>query len=143
MELQNSNVQMRLYGIFNFSTTIYFDNLDDIKEYILTNNISKENVFVIEYIENFAGRCDVIRKSYANKKIILLTVIDELGYAECNIERSYREGEFCWEYYEGDLRKEYDIFRKKGIHFKNDIYQKFDDDCEWLRNLYEERKSGK
>lgn len=140
MELEKSKVKLRLYGVFNIYGSTYFDTPEDIKSYILRNKISKRNVYIMEFLGNFAGRCDVIRKVYADHSTIL-AVCDELGYVECNIERSSRESNCVWEYYEGDLRQEYDAFRKKGIQFENDIYKKMDEDCELLRKTYEERKS--
>lgn len=137
--LETPESQMRLFGVFDLHSITYFDKLEDIKSYIAENNIAKEKTFILDYIGYYAGKCDVIRESCADKKIKFLTAIDELGYAELNIERSIRENETIWEYYEGELSDMHDAFRRRGLHFKNDIYQKQEEDVELLRKYYKEK----
>lgn len=89
------NPEMRLYGIGE----VYFNSLEELKNYCQSENISIKNMKVLDYFRNFASRNDVIRKIYATGEITFYKAVDEYGYGIYNHERSIYRGEFVsWRY---------------------------------------------
>lgn len=127
--------QMVLYGV----SGAYFDTEVELGEYVRTNGMSFENICVIEYFGNVAGRSDVIRITSKNRKPVVLTVCDRDGYGICNEERSIYRGEFVWEYHNGDIKDMYSAFRDRGIVFEDDIYGKLAEQDRKLLQLCRER----
>ena len=111
------NPEMRLYYI----DSNYFESIDELLDYCISNNISTEGLKVLDYYREFAGRSDVIRKQDCNTTMFYVA-IDKDGYGTYNNERSINCGEFIWEYNYGTIREMYKSFRNKGIVFENDIY---------------------
>lgn len=134
-----SNPIVRLYGCTNMSNNLFFDTEEELMEYAKNNNIKLENIYVLDYIGEVAGRSDVIRKSTINDST-LYTPIDIDGYATYNLEKSYAKHSYIWEYNYGDLKEEIAAFRKRGIIFENNPYKEYDKQQEKLIQKIRERK---
>ncbi len=122
--------QMRLFCFQKaFSESFqreFFDTDQELIEYARSNDKTFGDVCIIEYLGDFAGRSDVIKKIDKDYRIRFYTAIDEDGYGIYNPKRNSSAGEPIWEYNYGDLREMYSAFRDRGITFTNDIYAKID-----------------
>ena len=124
--------KMRLYNCFCIFNSPYFDSLEELKEWVLDNNIKYDDVCTIDYLGEVAGQSDVFRKTFKNGKEFLYTACDEDGYGIYNYDKSFSKGRFIWDYTFGDIKDMYDAFRNKGIIFKNDIYLKKEENTKKL-----------
>jgi len=132
--------KIRLYSFrCAFSNSYFFDNEYDLVQYVKTNDISFGNICVLEYLESYAGRSDVIRQIDENGGSKFYAVRDEEGYSSLNIDRSIRNGEYIWEYNHGSLRDIYCAFRDRGIEFKHDIYADVDD---YYQKIFQNRRGN-
>ena len=122
------NPKMRLYGIYDN----YFETKKELKKFCKNKNFSMNDIFILDYFKSFAGRSDVIRKTYKNQSTFY-TAVDEDGYGKYNYERSVYKGKFVWEYEYGQIREMYDAFKEKGIKLENDVYGQID---ETIKELY-------
>lgn len=130
--------KMRLYGYSDtlYGTRKYFDSEEELIKHIRNNDKQFTNIEIIDYIGNIAGRSDVIRVTSKNGIEKLYTVIDEDGYAICNVEKSLHEKEFIWEYNYGEIKEMYSAFRNRGIIFEDDKYGKLDEMYRRIYNLW-------
>lgn len=133
------NPIIRLYGCTNIFDNLFFNTEEELMEYAKINNINLDNIYVLDYLGEYAGCRDVIRKSTINDTI-LYTAIDKDGYAIFNLEKSYAIHNTVWEYNYGNLSEEYAAFRKRGIIFENDPYKEYDKQEEKLIPKTRERK---
>ena len=122
-------IEMRLFKVTNY----YYWTLDEAMECCRKSFIPAITIEILDYIREFAGRTDVIRVQRLTDfcPIKIMTVLDYEHYAMYNNERSIYRGKYTWEMSEGNIRNYYNIFRKQGIVFENDIYEK-------SRKYYEE-----
>lgn len=111
--------EMKLYFIGNN----YFLTMEELLQYCRINRLSTNDLGILEYYRNFAGRSDVIKKT-SSTILNFYTAVDRDGYGLYNYERSIYRGEFTWEYNHGRIEEMYKPFRDRGIVFENDIYAK-------------------
>lgn len=124
LDVKASKAEMVIFGV----NGEYFKSSDEANDYIKRENIKDAKLNILEYIRTYAGRSDVIHKTYDDGMEVYLCAVDEDGYGIYNRERSNREGEFSWEFSEGSIAETYAVFRDAGITFENDIYAKIADD---------------
>lgn len=115
-EIPNSG--MKVYGIDNS----FFDTKEELERYCTVNDLSKDQMFTLDYIREVAGRKDVIKRTDKNGTSIFLTAVDEDGYGIFNATRSTYRGEFVWEFNYGTIEELYIPFRDRGVIFERDIY---------------------
>ena len=72
----------------------FFDTKEELKSYCKKNKITLNDVLVIEYLGNIAGRSDVIRTINYEGRTMLYTAVDRDGYGMYNHERSFYCGKF-------------------------------------------------
>ena len=119
--------QLILYGITTTKLgTLYFDNLEEMNQYLKKNNISLGFKTKIEYMGNILNCIDVIRQTYGDGSYRYVSVVNEDGYMLYNFEQSKKEQQPIWEYLPGSLREMYDAFKKHGIKLEDDTYSKID-----------------
>ena len=118
---------------------IYFTTENELINYIRENQISSKMINIMDFLGNCASKSDVIRVINMNQKIFLYTPCDEDGYAIYNEERSNKEKSFIWEYHYGDISEFYSEFRKRGIIFQNDIYDRIEKRNKKFLKLCKER----
>ncbi len=129
------NPEMRLFDI----NGDYFETKEELEGYCQCKGLSMDNPCVLDYLRSFAGRSDVIRKTYKNGRNIFFAAIDEDGYGIYNYERSIYKREFIWEFSYGDIREIYTPFRDRGIVFEDDIYGKIDEKNKQLLKMCREK----
>ena len=115
--------QMRLFRVYGN----FFDTKEELKSYCEKNKITLNDVVVIEYLRNIAGRSDVIRTINYEGRTMLYTAVDRDGYGMYNYQRSVYRGEFIWEFNYGSIREMYEPFRERGVIFEDDVYGKIDE----------------
>ncbi|MBQ7140023.1 MAG: hypothetical protein IJO32_00805 [Bacilli bacterium] len=116
------NAKMKLYEIDGISDSIFFDTIDELEKYIISNMIYFYKFYITEFMGDMAGESNVIRKSTKSGMATLYTMCDINGYKIYNPERSIYEGKFIWEYVPGKIDELYKAFRERGIVIENDIY---------------------
>lgn len=126
--------EMRLFYINGQA----FRTIDELMEYCQKNSISNKNLIILDYFKELASRKDVIRKQ-STTNTQLLVAADEHGYGIYNNERSIYRGTFIWEYYYGNIRELYRMFRDKGIVFEKDIYKEIDERWAHIMELQTKR----
>ena len=129
------NAEMRLYGVYGF----YFVTLEKLVNFCQNNDISIDNVYVLDYIRNIAGRSDVIRKIDKDGRSVFYTAIDRDGYGVYNDEKSRRCGEFVWEFNYGSIEELYAPFREIGVVFEIDIYAKLNEEMKHVLKFCREK----
>lgn len=122
--------QMKLYGYSSFFDKSYFDAEEKLMEYIRDNKCDMlfGGVCIIEYLGTVAGCNDVIRQTYSDGDSRLVTAATEEYISTYSERRSYHQGRFVWESNHGNLRVEYNAFKKRGIVLNDDIYKRYDDE---------------
>ena len=123
---KETKFEMRLYTISKMGKNIFFNSEQELINYINQNNLSPRNINIVDFIGRCANKDDVIRIIDINQKILLYTPCDEDGYGLYNEEKSSKEQNYVWEYHYGDISEFYSEFRKRGIIFKNDIYDRIE-----------------
>ena len=115
-EIPNSG--MKVYGIDHS----FFDTKEELERYCTVNDLSKDQMFTLDYIREVAGRKDVIKRTDKNGTSAFFTAVDEDGYGIFNATRSTYRGEFVWEFNYGTIEELYIPFRDRGVIFERDIY---------------------
>lgn len=116
---EEPKVKMRLYGlIYKSGINIYFDTEKELIDYIKEYGCLESLPTILEYLGNYLGRNDVIRKTIIDSKSKFYTRIDNNNYAIYNHKRSFYKGEHVWEYNHGNINDLYNEFIKRGITIK-------------------------
>ncbi len=118
--VDDKTLKLRLYG----TGTIFFNSIDKLERYCLQNEISINDLYVLDYMNSLAGRKNVIRKINNAGRIALYTVIDENGYGKYNPIKSQEAKRPIWEYHEGSIEWMYHPFEEYGIKPADNIYEK-------------------
>lgn len=117
------DIKMRLYGFSSIYGNYFSRNKNEIDRYV---NDKKENGsvdvffgtrFIIDYIDEYADRKDVISVRKNKNKAEIITIIDDNSYELYNKNK--------WIKYDGDVSYIYDEFAKRGINFEK--YEYFPD----------------
>lgn len=116
--------QMTIYCYYYGMTPNFCDSEEEIAAFEASNKVSFVMPYVVEYIGNFAGKTDVIRKTIKNGQVTYYTLLDSEHYAIYSVEESKKVKKHVWNCEEGTLEDTYSAFRERGIIFENDIYQK-------------------
>lgn len=114
------NPEMRLYGI----SGTYFNTKEELENYCISEGFPMNHAYALEYIRNFAGRSDVIRKTNPNGECKYYVAVDENGYGVYNHDMSVYKGKFTWEFECGSIEEMYSAFRDRGVEFEKDVYGK-------------------
>lgn len=115
----------KIYGIKRFDSNelIFYDNFDDAKKYMQMFTKYIDDIFILEYLGEYANRKDVIRKTITNQLPIIVSAVDEEGYEIYNqINSKPEQKQFVWDYVPGNLKEEYNMLEKFGIEFEKNIY---------------------
>ena len=129
------NITMRVYGIGN----LFFDTEEELESYCDSNGLSKDQMFILDYIREMAGRKDVIKRTDKTGTSVFLTAVDEDGYGSFNATRSTYRGEFVWEFNYGTIDELYVPFRDRGVIFERDIYREIEERNKRLLKRCQER----
>lgn len=120
------NPEMRLYGIFG----TYFNTKEELENYCISKGFPMNHAYALEYIRNFAGRSDVIRKTNPNGECKYYVAVDENGYGVYNHDMSVYKGKFTWEFEYGSIEEMYSAFRDRGVEFEKNVYGKISEEKE-------------
>lgn len=121
-----------LYGYHEEFKTIYFDTKEKFLDYCDNNAVISNYIFVIQYLDNFAGKDDVIR-------IIDISGVEYVA-AFASFYYQYVEtenGNGSWQGVIGSVADMYRAFRNIGIVFKDDIYGKIEEEEKELTKILE------
>ena len=134
LEYENSNsldillekeekIEKRVYNVLRMS----FDSEDEAINYCTENTISYSNISVLEYIRNFAGKSNVIKKTNSSFKVTYYSLINEYEYVVYNDQLSKFKGKNIWEYEYGNISFYYQFFKNRNIIFEKGSYKEIDD----------------
>lgn len=118
MELPES--QMRLYAFLNRYDSIPFNTESELAEYVRNNQEPFQNICVVDYLGDYAGRNNVIKITFLDGRSTLCAATkDEVGFGlyhdVLNVPKSKIAGEPIWDIDKWDLKTIYEAFREKGI----------------------------
>ncbi len=115
---------LRIYGVDNFSSGIYFLNEVDLYHAIANYEIPFwSNIIVLEYYQEYAGRKDVIKKIDKEGKMGIYAIESTNELRILDIPASLEVKSYVWKIIPGNLKKEYGVLRNLGITFTHDLYQ--------------------
>ena len=118
---------LRIYGIDNYLTGIYFATQGELLQAIINNKINIwSNLVALEYFPKYAGKNDVIRKINKDGAKEILTVESTNELRRLDVNKSIEQGIYVWQIVSGNLRKEYAALKNFGIKFKENIYDQED-----------------
>ena len=135
---------LRIYGVDNFSSGVYFLNEADLYHAVANYEIPFwSNIIVLEYYQEYAGRKDVIKKTDKEGKMGIYAVESTNELRLLDIPASMEQRSYIWKIISGNLRKEYGVLRNIGITFTQDLYQEEEKLQELQkRELYKETFKG-
>lgn len=123
--------QMTLYSFYGAFENEFFETEEEVLNYLRYNGHPHTSICIIEYLGNFAGHTDVIKRSFKNDNQIieskLLSIHSDDCYSEYDQQSSMRLGKHIWKHSYGTLRIIYSAFRNREIVLENDIYAKIDE----------------
>lgn len=126
---------LTLYSYGNFRT--YYDSFEELKEARYGEEFDIQKVSTLEFVGRFAGHNDVIKITSFDSSTRYLTAIRYEGYLV------YNESAGLWEGAYGNLRREYEALRRRGIEFMRDPYKEISDLFDQLAQVAEAIKKEK
>ena len=131
---------LRIYGVDNFASGVYYLNEADLYHAIASYEISFwSKIIMLEYYKEYAGKQDVIKKTNKDGKMGIYAVESTNELRLLDILASMENKTYIWKIVPGNLRKEYAILKNLGINFTKDLYQEEDNLQEiHKRELYKE-----
>ena len=118
--------KMRLFCVDTGDKLLHFNTKQELNNFIRKNSLAKKKICILEYFDYFAGRFDVIKCTYSVLKQEYYTAVDDSGYGIYDMDRSYKRGEHFWKFESGNIKKLYEVFRKNGIIFHDDVYSRLE-----------------
>ncbi len=116
------NTPSMIWGVNFDNQEHYFLSKKECKTFIKNNNISKNDMFTLEYMVDHAGRSETIRYISGNT-IILYNAVNPNLYETFDFEKSLKRGYPCWNMHCGTIKDKYDILEEHGIVFEQNIYK--------------------
>lgn len=117
---------MTLYSITTKNGSLYFNNKEQLDDFMKSRNITIGFKTKVEYMGNILNCIDVIKQTYEDGTYRFVSVANEEGYLFYDFEQSKKENKPIWLYLPGSLRDIYDAFKQNGIKLEDDTYQKID-----------------
>lgn len=105
-------------SLYFLKNNIFFSTKEELVEYITENNLTLDNMYIVNFIGTYHGKEDCIQ-IIEDKKYIVCTP-SLIGYYY------FDENKDSWIGTYGSLKNEYEALKKIGIVLKHDIYETMD-----------------
>ena len=120
--LNNPPSLKRLYGYSGILNTAFFDTNEELNRYLEEHKetLKKDfgTTYIVDYLGSAFGREQVLLETPQNgAKPLIITLVDNDGYAIYNKERSLKENKFIWDYeYKSDsIKAIYNALIERGV----------------------------
>lgn len=91
--------EVKLYAVGTGVDSHYFATATDRKKWLVDAKPKYSYNYTAEYLGNVAGKEDVIKETYENGDIRLLSIENSTEYDIYNFEKSKIKGKFVWDHY--------------------------------------------
>lgn len=116
----------RLYVFEGEFENSYFDTEEELKSHADSSRDLKifTDISMIEYLDSFAGKKDVIRKVNSDGSVKIYAACDCTQFYVCDVTNTENQenSSVDWMLHNGSVAGMYRAFRERGISFEDDIY---------------------
>lgn len=110
-----------IYGVSINNEKYYFLTKKERKNFIKENKNLCSEIFTLEYLEDCAGRCEVI-KYQIKSNVILYNAINSNMYEIFDLDKSIKYSFPYWNIHQGSIEDKYNALESFGVNFKNNVY---------------------
>lgn len=122
LNLLNLSPLLRIYCYQDSLGFRIFEDEQDLLYFCSKYSNKDCEVYVSEFLGDVLDNTDVIRRIFLDGSTQICVVRDYQTFSVLELDNYISTGGLFWSFTFGDLKDECIAFKKRGIHFQNDVY---------------------